>query len=188
MSAEKIFFGVVLAAGAVMLLGSERDAASSATAEAASQGRQPGPPVAATELRPEADALRPGHWEAEVTIEAIDTPDMAPQDIEAAKADLLSEYSSHGSCLRPEEVHRPAQQFFSGSDEGCSYDRLALADGKISAGLSCQQEFGTHRIEVSGTYTRESYSIRAINVAQSPDQSRRMSFTLLTQARRTGEC
>lgn len=186
MSAVKIFIGIILAAGAVILLVSEQDFGSSATGGATSRDRQPGLPAAANEIRSE--ALRAGHWEAAVAVEAINSPDVAPQDIEAAKADLLSEYSNHGSCLRPEEVHRPSQQFFSGSDEGCSYQRLVVEGGNISAKMTCQQDFGTHRIEVSGTYTPESYSIRAINVAESPDRSRRMSFTLLTEARRTGDC
>jgi hypothetical protein len=188
MSAEKIFLAVVVAAGAVILLGSEQDAASSATVDAPTRGHHSRSAVAANNLESEADALRSGHWEAEVAVESVSSPDIAPQDIEAAKANLLSEYASHGSCLRPEEVHRPAQQFFSGSDDGCSYERLVLAGGNISADMTCQQDFGTHRTAVSGTYTAESYSVRAVNVLESPDRSRRMSFTLLTRARRTGDC
>ena len=133
-------------------------------------------------------ALRPGLWEAEVAVEAVDSADIAPQDVEAAKAQLLSEYASHGSCLRPEDVHRPPQQFFSGADEGCGYERLTLANGSIAGALSCQQDFGTHRVDLTGTYTPESYSIRGTNVLESSDRSRRMSFILLTTARRIGDC
>jgi hypothetical protein len=133
-------------------------------------------------------ALRAGHWEASVSVEAVNYPDIAPQDVEEAKASLLSEYSSHGSCLRADEVHRPPQQFFSGTDEGCSYDRLLLAGGSIGAAMTCQQDFGTHRIDLNGTYTPDTDTVRAVNMLESPDRIRRMSFTLVTRARRIGDC
>jgi hypothetical protein len=60
MSAEKIAFGALLAAGAVIFLVSEPDAASSSPTRAAgeSQSRQPGSPVAAGEIRAVADIQR----------------------------------------------------------------------------------------------------------------------------------
>lgn len=57
MSAEKIAFGILLAAGAVILLGSEQDIASTSSAKAAGENhaRQPGSSVAAGEIRSAAD-------------------------------------------------------------------------------------------------------------------------------------
>ena len=133
-------------------------------------------------------SFQAGAWEAQVRVDSIESPDIAPEDLEAAKAGLLAQYSGHSACLRPEEVHRPPQQFFSGSAEGCRYERLTLAGGGISGAIQCDQDSALHNVEFDGTYTPVAYSLQARNTLESPDRSRRVTLLLSTEARRVGNC
>jgi hypothetical protein len=142
-------------------------------------------------------SLRAGAWAAEVSLVSVDSPDLGPEDVERLRADLAAEYSGHDSCLAAHEVQSPPQQFFSGAASGCRYERLRLADGEVSGVLHCRplppdgtggQDPATHRIDFTGTYTPDSYSLQAEHVGESEDRSRRVSFVLSTQARRVGDC
>lgn len=152
------------------------------------------PRPAAEEAHP---PLRAGAWAAEVRVVSIDSPDMAPEDLDEVKAAVMAEYPGHDSCLQPNETERPPQQFFSGSNEGCSYERLRLADGKVSGAMLCEplpsgdpegREPANHRMEFDGTYGPDSYSIQGRSVAESADGGRRVEFNLATRARRVGSC
>lgn len=146
---------------------------------------------------PDPASLRPGAWAAEVSLASVDSPDMAPEALDELKAELTAAYAGHDSCLAPDDVERPPQQFFSGSAEGCRYERLRLAGGEVSGAMTCEPlptgeagglEPATHRIEFRGSYAANSYSLRSEQVTESADQSRRIAFVLTTQARRVGDC
>jgi hypothetical protein len=156
-------------------------------------------PAKSVESSSDADAasLRAGAWASEASLVSVDSPDIAPEDVDRLRADLTAEYSGHDSCLAPHEIHRPPQQFFSGAASGCDYERLRLADGEISGVMNCRplpadgtggQDPSLHRIEFTGSYTADSYSLEARHVAENEDRSRRVSFILSTQARRVGGC
>ncbi len=154
-------------------------------------GSAPGPPAEGAQ-EPAPDSTNPlfqaGAWEAQTRVDSIESPDIAPEDVEAAKAELLAQYSGHSFCLAPEEVHRPPQQFFSGSAEGYRYESLQLAGGGISGAIQCDQDSALHNVEFDGTYTAVTYSLRARNTLLSPDRSRRVTLILSSEARRLGDC
>lgn len=141
--------------------------------------------------------LRAGAWAAEVRLVSVESPDIAPEDMDGIRTTLAADYSGHDSCLAAEQVHRPPQQFFSGAAEGCRYERLRLADGEIDGAIRCEPlpaggtggpEPASHRIGFRGTYAADSYSLEAQNVLESADRSRRVTFVLATEARRIGDC
>jgi hypothetical protein len=158
---------------------------------------RPAAQVKASPAGGDAGSLRAGAWQAEVSLVSVDSPDVAPQDLERVRADLKAAYAGHDSCLRPDETHRPPQQFFSGSADGCRYEELRLADGAIGGAMACEPlaldgaaggDPATHRIEFSGTYGPDSYSLQSEHALESADGSRRVSFVLAAEARRVGDC
>jgi hypothetical protein len=183
-----------------MLLGSCGSGSEKAAPDADESAAGANRPAAATNPSAtggDAVSLRAGAWVAEVSLVSVDSPDIAPEAFDALKADLMATYSGHDSCLKPDQIDRPPQQFFSGSAEGCVYDRLQLANGEIGAAMTCQPlpadgagggDPRTHRIEFRGTYTTDSYSLQSEQVVENADRSRRISFVLSTQGRRVGDC
>jgi|GEM_PF-6930279 len=137
-------------------------------------------------------SLLPGAWSADVTLVSTEALETGPE-FERLKAGLMEHYSGHDICLKPHETARPPQQFFSGAANGCSYDRLELSGGRFSGAMSCEVDPDLpdppkHTSVFEGTYTATNYSMKTGTVLENRDGSRRVSFVLATEARRTGDC
>src|SRR4051812_40432629 len=62
--------------------------------------------------------VRPGRWESKVTIEQFDIPGMSAEMAQRMKS-MMAEKQEHGfvSCLTPEDVKRPKEDFFAGKNK-----------------------------------------------------------------------
>lgn len=138
--------------------------------------------VAKSNIRP-----TPGRWEAKMTIEKLEMPDMPPEMKDMMKKQLGSA-QTFSSCLTPEQAAKPNAEFFRGSESsGCTYDKFEMGGGKIDAAMTCDQNGQTQNMTMNGTYSEESYDINVnVDGAAAPNQS--MAMTMAISARRVGEC
>ena len=148
-------------------------------------------PIGTTESLEPASLLH-GAWAAEVTLASLN-PENSGADYEQLQAGLMDHYPGHDTCLKPDEVQRPPQQFFSGAADGCRYERLEISGGRFSGEISCAlgpdlADLPTHRAQFEGNYTPTSYSMKTNTLLENRDGSRRISYVLSTEARRIGDC
>jgi hypothetical protein len=132
--------------------------------------------------------VRPGLWASSVTIESIDMPGAPPQMAEQIKRALAEQHQQKfESCLTAEEAKRPKEDFFAGRNNQCRYDHFTMSDGKIDARMNCSQGSNSHVMEMSGTYSPDSYAMR-VKMEGKPGDGPAMTIATRVDARRTGEC
>src|SRR5689334_4355385 len=78
--------------------------------------------------------VRPGLWQSKVTIEKFEIPGMPPEMAQKMKS-AMAQGQVHDSqtCLTPEDVKKPKEDFFAGKDTQCRYDHFTMGGGKIDA-------------------------------------------------------
>src|SRR4051794_10719605 len=76
--------------------------------------------------------VRPGLWQSKVTIEKFEIPGMPPEVAQRMKS-VMAEGKVHDSqtCLTPEDVQKPKEDFFAGKDSACRYEHFTMGGGKI---------------------------------------------------------
>ena len=132
--------------------------------------------------------VRPGLWESKVTIEKFDVPGMPPEMAQRMKT-MMAENQEHGfqTCLTPEDVKKPKEDFFAGKNNNCRYEHFTMGGGKIDIAMVCRQEDMTQNMNVSGSYTPTSYSIdTAMTGTGGHEQG--MSMKMHVDSNRVGEC
>ena len=135
--------------------------------------------------------VRPGKWQSQVTIEEISMPGMPPEMAQQMKA-MISQREKQGSeqCLTEEDARRPKEEFFAGkANNACRYDRFQMGSGKIDATMRCQAKGVTQIMEMDGTYSAESYTMR---MATRNDGGQAgaggMEMRMRVESKRIGEC
>ena len=90
--------------------------------------------------------VRPGLWESKVTIEKFDMPGMPPEMAQRMKT-MMAQNQEHDfqSCLTPEDVKRPKEDFFAGKNNKCRYDHFTMGGGKIDAAMHCGGKDGERK-------------------------------------------
>jgi hypothetical protein len=138
----------------------------------------------------EASFIRAGLWQSKVTIEKFEMPGMPPEMVQRMKT-MMAQNQEHEfeSCLTPEDVKQPKEDFFAGNNNECRYDHFTMGNGKIDAAMRCGTTEGTNVMQMAGTYSPESYQMQTsmkMEDGRAPEGS--MAMTMRIEAQRTGEC
>ena len=128
--------------------------------------------------------ISPGKWQSTVTIDRMDMPDMPPEVAQQMKKMVAQGHTSQ-SCLTPEEAKQPKANFFSGNDK-CRYDHFTMGHGKIDAEMRCDQGGGTQLMQMTGTYSPNSYKMHMTSKGGAAGQN--MTMQMSVDAKRIGEC
>src|SRR6266550_1759443 len=111
--------------------------------------------------------VRPGLWESKVTVENFEMPGMPPEMAQRMKTMMAQnqEHDNH-SCLTPEDVKRPKEDFFAGKNNECRYDHFTMGGGKIDAAMRCGGQDGGSVMQMAGTYSPDSYQMQTSMTVQ----------------------
>lgn len=135
--------------------------------------------------------VRPGLWESKVMIEQLDMPGMPPEMTSRMKA-MMAEKQAQGfkTCLTPDDVKKPKEDFFAGQNKGCRYDRFTMGNGKIDAVMRCGGEQATQVMQMAGTYSPDSYQMQMSNKIEAAAKGAEgsMAMRMRIDSRRIGEC
>ena len=134
--------------------------------------------------------VQPGLWQSKVTIEKFDVPGMPPEMAGRMKS-MMAENQGHDfqSCLTPEDVKKPKEDFFAGKNNECRYDHFTMGGGKIDAVMHCGKEGHESTMRMAGTYAPDSYQMQMATEADTGDEGGgAMQMQMRVEARRVGEC
>jgi hypothetical protein len=134
--------------------------------------------------------VRPGLWQSKVTIEKFDMPGMPPEMAQRMKA-MMAENQGHDfeTCLTPEDVQKPKEDFFAGKNKECRYDHFTMGGGKIDAVMHCGKEAGAQTMRMAGTYSPDAYQMQmGTKVDAGGEGAQAMQMQMRVEARRVGEC
>lgn len=137
------------------------------------------------------DFVRPGLWESKVTVEQLDMPGMPPEMASRMKSMMAERQpQSFKSCLTPEDVKQPSEDFFAGQNKSCRYDRFTMGNGKIDAVMRCGGEQATQVMEMAGTYSPDAYRMQMSSKVEAAAKGAEgsMAMRVRVDARRVGEC
>jgi len=130
--------------------------------------------------------IRAGKWVSEVSMEELSAPGMPPEMRERMKA-MVPPRQSFESCLTAEEARRPKEDFFAQGNNQCRYDHFRMGDGKIDAKMRCDRQGMTQVMELDGTYSPDTYTMRMTTSSQQRPAGG-MRMTMRVDAKRIGEC
>lgn len=132
--------------------------------------------------------IRPGKWVSNVTFEEMIAPGMPPGAVEQMRS-MMGGGQSDESCLTEEQVARPDEDFFAGSNNQCRYDHFTMGNGRIDAKMRCGEGEIRQVMEMEGTYSPESYQMRmATSFEGAPEPASGMTMRMRIDADRVGEC
>lgn len=131
--------------------------------------------------------VRPGRWESKVTIEQMTIPGM-PAEVASQMKDFEGRVETSHSCLTPEEAKRPKEDFFTGENKSCRYDRFTMAGGKIDAVMKCAEQGRTNVMTLQGSYTPETYNMRMTMQGAAQGEAGGMTMRMRVEAKRLGQC
>lgn len=124
--------------------------------------------------------VRPGLWEASVTVQSIDIPGAPPQ-----VARMMGGRTTRQSyCLTPEQAAKGPQEMLK-QNPSCRFTKYSMSGGSISTEMSCTQDGGTMIARSTGSYTPTSFSVTS-SAAMSGKTSMRMTSS--STGRRLGDC
>ena len=128
--------------------------------------------------------LKPGEWTADLTVDSMDNPDIAPDQAEALK----KTFELHRTkCITPEDSRTPDRLLF-GRPDGCEYSRQIMANGHIDATMNCEIRAARQTIQLEGQYEPEKYNLHVNGMVEDRNSGRSVSYVATLEARRTGEC
>jgi hypothetical protein len=134
--------------------------------------------------------VRPGLWQSKVTIEQLDLPGM-PAEMAGRMKTMMAEKQPHDfkTCLTPEDVAKPKEDFFAGKNNECRYDHFTMGGGKIDAAMHCGGKDGLQVMKMAGTYSPDSYQMQTSMTASGKDGAAAgMAMRMRIEAQRVGEC
>jgi hypothetical protein len=135
--------------------------------------------------------VRPGKWQSKITIEEFDVPGMPPEAARQMKTSMAKyQERSFETCLTPEEVRRPKEDFFAGKNSACRYDHFTMGGGKIDAVMRCSEGGGGRQLmQMAGNYSHDSYDMHmAMKHEGGSGPASGMSMKMRVDAHRIGEC
>lgn len=130
-------------------------------------------------------ALAAGQWE--ITSEVTN---FSKSDNGTARIDTpVGTRATTSTCIPEAEVKRPPVALFADPSEECTYDSVYVANGRVTASLTCRREGLNGKImrTASGNYTADSLEGEAsLDTYFASDGDVRIGYSLT--GRRTGEC
>lgn len=133
-----------------------------------------------------ASFVRPGRWESKVTIEEMKIPGMSPEAASQMPS-FEGRVQTSLNCLSEEEAKRPKEDFFTGENKNCRYDRFTMAGGKIDAVMKCTQNGGTHTMTMQGSYSPTTYNMR-MSMQGEGEGAAGIAMKMRVDAKHTGQC
>lgn len=103
--------------------------------------------------------IKPGQWTSTTELVSMEVAGVDP----ALLKGNVGKKTEITSCVTPEQAERPAAEFFANpevKDGRCKSEKFEMADGKMSAVVSCQPgegQPGATRMEMTGTYAADTY-------------------------------
>jgi hypothetical protein len=143
------------------------------------------PQAVATKVAQSGIKPRAGRWEATTQVDKMDMPGMTPQAREAMQK-AVGRKTTFASCLTQAEADKPEASFFENKNSHCKFDDFSMADGKIDATMTCNENGATRKTTMSGTYASDFYKIRMD--MNGTDRGKPMTMSMSTEAHRVGEC
>jgi hypothetical protein len=134
--------------------------------------------------------VRPGLWQSKVTIDQLDIPGM-PADMAQRMKTMMAEKPDQGceTCLTPQDVKRPKEDFFAGKNNECRYEHFTMGGGKIDAAMRCGDKEGAQEMQMAGTYSPDSYQMQtSMKVRAEGSSQGAMQMKMRIEAQRVGEC
>jgi hypothetical protein len=134
--------------------------------------------------------VQPGLWQSKVTIDQFDVPGMPPEMAQRMKS-MMAERQEHNfeTCLTPEDVKKPKEDFFAGKNNECRYEHFTMGGGKIDAAMHCGGKDGGSVMQMAGTYSPDSYHMQtAMEVNGAGAAEGGMSMKMHIDSQRVGEC
>ena len=143
----------------------------------------------AKEMGKKSDAqfVRAGKWQQSATLLEMETPGIPAQYADQIKKQIGTT-QTHESCLTPEQVKHPKEDFFTGADKNCRYEHFEWGDGKIDMKLNCQHQNATQTMEMAGTYEPDSYQMTMNMASKGSSPMETMNMKMRVDAKRIGEC
>ena len=179
-------FMLLVSAGAIALAACNKsptvDAKNATPAEVAKKVQESG--VA------DQNMISPGLWQSKVTIEKFDVPGMPPEVAQRMKS-VMAQGSVHDSttCLTPDDVKKPKEDFFAGKNNQCRYDHFTMGGGKIDAVMHCGKEGHSSTMRMAGNYSSDAYQMQMATEADTGDEGAgAMQMQMRVEAKRVGEC
>jgi hypothetical protein len=135
-----------------------------------------------------ASFVRPGRWESKVTIEEMKIAGMS-EEMSRQMPTFEGRVETSFSCLSEEEAKRPKEDFFSGGNKNCRYDRFTMAGGRIDAVMKCTQERASHTMTLQGSYSPDTYNMQMSMKAEGGEgYDAGMTMKMRVDAKRVGQC
>jgi hypothetical protein len=134
--------------------------------------------------------IRAGLWQSKVTIDQLDMPGM-PAEMAQRMKSMMAERQPHSyqTCLTPQDVKRPKEDFFAGKNKECRYEHFTMGGGKIDAVMHCGSGDGAQTMQMTGTYSPDAYQMQmASKVNAAADGHGGMAMKMRVEANRVGEC
>jgi hypothetical protein len=130
--------------------------------------------------------VRPGKWQTTFKLKEMTMPGMPAQMAEQMKK-TMSKVESSESCLTPEQVKKPKEDFFAGKQRNCTYDHFTMAGGTIDAEMTCKDGGANMNMTVKGTYSPDSYKATT-TMALKGGGAQGMTMKASIDAKRVGDC
>ena len=93
------------------------------------------------------------------------------------------------TCLTPEDVKRPKEDFFAGKNNQCRYDHFTMGNGKIDAVMHCGKGDSAQVMQMAGTYSPDSYQLQmSMKASAARGEASGMAMKMRVESRRVGEC
>ena len=127
--------------------------------------------------------MRPGLWELSGSIDSMDG--LPPQVVELVKAQWVPR--TYSTCLKPDQVDKPPQEFFTEARGNCSYEHFSMSHGKINATLKCPSPEDMMVGEITGKVKPESLRLSLNLIIDTPD-GERGAVDMTIEGKRIGDC
>ena len=114
-----------------------------------------------------------------------------PEDAVAQMKKTMARVATgHKTCLTKEQAMKPKEDFFSGANSNCRYDKFSMDDGKMTGTMRCTnaQGGGAQLIDFDGSYSPESYDMRMASTVEGASAAGPMKMVMRVSSKRTGEC
>lgn len=139
------------------------------------------------EATEDGDFIRPGKWASTMVMEEMSAPNMPPEVAAHMKSAIGQEQKSE-SCLTPEQVKKPKEDFFAGQNNNCRYDHFKMGGGKIDAKMRCSNGGMSQVMEMAGTYGPDDYSAHMSAKMEGMGKAGALTMRMRVTAKRVGEC
>lgn len=136
-----------------------------------------------------AETMKPGRWEATVTVTDMKVPGLPPAQ-QAALAQQTGKGEKTVTCLTEADLKSKRGLFDTGDMDAksCKYDRFAMGGGSIDAVMSCNSEGSSATMTMKGAYTADTMKMTVNMAAKGQGPMGSMTTTSMMDSRRVGEC